>query len=235
MVNLHRFLGSVGVVLAGMLLLSVVESFLAFRRSPSRRSHLGTNLPLGVLTLATNLAFTIALGAACTFVPARPMGLALLIAGVVLLDFSTYVAHRAMHAVPFLWRFHRVHHADPLVDVTTTLRQHPGEGLVRFAFIALPTLVFGLPLEVVAIYRLISTMNGLLEHTNVRLFGPLDRVLAWVVVSPDMHKVHHSEDPRESDSNFGNILSAFDRLLRTFTTPTRCEGVRYGLGAPPRT
>lgn len=225
MPHIQRFLSSVGVVVVGMLVPSVVESIFAFQRSRWRTAHLPINLGLAALTLTTNLLFTIGLVSVGSAIDARPATLGLVIGGIVVLDFCTYLAHRLMHHIPLLWPAHRLHHADPLVGVTTTLRQHPVEGLWRFAFIAVPALLMGLPLEAVVLYRLISTVNALLEHTNVRVWPPLDRMLSWLVVTPNMHKVHHSEDPREADTNFGNILSVCDRVLRTFTPSERSANV----------
>ena len=124
---------------------------------------------------------------------------------------------------------HRVHHSDPLVDVTTTLRQHPIEGFVRFLFILAPAWALGLPAEAVASYRALSALVGLAEHMNVRLWDPLDRALAWLACTPNMHKLHHSRLPLETDSNFGNLFSGFDRVFRTFLSPSPARAVDYGL------
>jgi sterol desaturase/sphingolipid hydroxylase (fatty acid hydroxylase superfamily) len=134
-----------------------------------------------------------------------------------------------MHRVPALWRVHRVHHSDRFVDVTTTLRQHPLETLLRFLFIMVTALPLGLPVAAVAAYRLLSVINALFEHANLRLWQPLDGLLSLVVVTPNMHKVHHSRFQPETDSNYGNILSLFDRAFRTFTPTERSARVEYGL------
>jgi sterol desaturase/sphingolipid hydroxylase (fatty acid hydroxylase superfamily) len=150
--------------------------------------------------------------------------LAQIIGGFVVLDFSFgYLAHRTMHGSPTLWRAHRVHHSDPFVDATTTFRNHPIEGLWRFLFLIVPIWVLGVPAEAVALQRLLTVINGSLEHANIRVWPPLDRVLSLIWVTPNMHKVHHSRDRAETDSNYGNILSIYDRIFRTFTPTDRAR------------
>jgi sterol desaturase/sphingolipid hydroxylase (fatty acid hydroxylase superfamily) len=149
--------------------------------------------------------------------------------GVVALDFSFYVAHVAMHKVPAFWKVHRVHHSDPVVDVTTTIRQHPIEGVIRYAFMAAFACAFGVGIRAFAVYRLWSAINGLLEHANLRVPRRLDAALSLITTWPNMHKVHHSRDVGESDTNYGNIFSWFDRLFSTFTPSWRGETVVCGL------
>ena len=110
-----------------------------------------------------------------------------------MLDFSVgYLSHRTMHMWPFMWRFHKVHHSDPFVDVTTTYRTHPVETVWRFLFAIVPIWTLGLPAEALLIQRLLQASNGVIEHANIRLWSPLDRVLSLVWVTPNVHKIHHS-------------------------------------------
>jgi sterol desaturase/sphingolipid hydroxylase (fatty acid hydroxylase superfamily) len=151
-------------------------------------------------------------------------------AGVILLDFTVgYLAHRGLHIFPTLWRFHRIHHSDVFVDVTTTYRTHPVETFWRFLFVIVPVWTLGIPAQAVVIQRLLQATNGILEHSNVRLWRPLDRVLSLVWVTPNVHKIHHSRDVAETNSNYGNVLSIYDRLLGTFTPADRAFSVVYGL------
>jgi sterol desaturase/sphingolipid hydroxylase (fatty acid hydroxylase superfamily) len=146
------------------------------------------------------------------------------------LDFMYgYAAHVLLHKIPMLWRVHRVHHSDPFVDVTTSLRQHPIEGLWRFIFMTIPAWILGLPAAGIVVYRLVSRVNGILEHANIRLWRPFDRAGSLVWCTPNMHKVHHSNEPAETDSNYGNILSIYDRAFGTFTNTDRARHVVYGL------
>ena len=148
---------------------------------------------------------------------------------VLVLGFLLYVAHIAMHKVPLFWRVHRVHHSDPAVDVTTTIRQHPFEGVIRYACIALFAFPIGANPEAFAVYRVWSALNGLLEHANIRIPPWLDRSLSWVTTWPGMHKIHHAREPHLTDTNYGNIFSLWDRLFFTFMPAKQAVAVSYGL------
>ena len=151
------------------------------------------------------------------------------IAGIIALDLFAYVAHVLLHKTPFAWRFHRVHHSDEAVDVTTAFRQHPGETIWRVLW-QLPAIVLlGLPLWIVAVYLTISAANAQLEHANIRVPETLDRRLRLLFVTPNMHKVHHSRLQPETDSNYANIFSVWDRLFGTYTRSVDFETLRYGL------
>ena len=153
-----------------------------------------------------------------------------IVVGVLVLDFSTgYLAHRIMHMWPAMWRFHRVHHSDDFVDVTTTYRTHPVETVWRFLFAIVPVWLLGVPAAAVVIQRLLQASNGVLEHSNIRLWAPIDRVLSLVWVTPNVHKIHHSRQPAETNSNYGNILTIYDRVLGTYTPAERAHSVIYGL------
>jgi sterol desaturase/sphingolipid hydroxylase (fatty acid hydroxylase superfamily) len=147
----------------------------------------------------------------------------------VALDFATYGAHVAMHKVPFLWRVHRVHHSDPVLDVTTSVRQHPIESAWRYFALALCAVALGVGPAAFAVYRLVSAVTALLEHANVRMPRRLDRCLSWVTTWPGMHKIHHSRVQAQTDSNYGNVLSCWDRLFRTFTPVDRVDALECGL------
>lgn len=229
----------VSTIVAAMVVITLVEVAIPLqRRDRWSTTHLAPNLSLTAITFATNAVFNALLVGALLALQAHERGLLPRLAlppvvataiTVVVLDFSFYVAHVAMHHSPVLWRVHRVHHADPAVDVTTTIRQHPGEGVIRYVFMAAFAIALGAPPAAFAIYRAWSVLNGLLEHANVRVPRGLDQALALVVTSPSMHKVHHSRVPAETDTNYGNIFSVFDRLFGTFTPTVRGERIAYGL------
>jgi len=158
-----------------------------------------------------------------------PGGWMTAVIAVLALDFSFYLAHVAMHELPAFWRFHRVHHSDPAVDVTTTLRQHPGEGVIRYVFLAAFAIALGTSPGAFAVYRLGSAFSGLLEHANIRVPRRLDRLLSLVFTFPNLHKIHHSRDARYTDTNYGNIVSLWDRLFFTFTPSRFGTKIFYGL------
>ena len=153
------------------------------------------------------------------------------IASVVIMDFVIYLQHVMVHAVPALWRLHRVHHADLDFDVTTGARFHPLEiilsMLIKFATIA----VLGPPVLAVVIFEVVLNGTAMFNHSNVRLPLGIDRVLRWLVVTPDMHRVHHSVEDDEANSNFGFNLPWWDRLFGTYRDQPRAghEGMTIGI------
>jgi hypothetical protein len=128
-----------------------------------------------------------------------------------------------------MWRFHQIHHSDPFVDVTTTYRTHPVETAWRFLFAIAPVWVLGIPAQAVVIQRILQTTNGVIEHANIRLWPPLDRILSLIWVTPNVHKIHHSRAVAETNSNYANLLTLYDRLLGTYTPAFRARSVVYGL------
>ena len=149
--------------------------------------------------------------------------------GVLALDLFAYLAHVLLHKSWLGWQFHRVHHSENAVDVTTTFRQHPGETVWRILWQLAAIVVFGIPLWVVVVYLIFSGLNAELEHANIRLNSRVDRLLRLLVVTPNMHKVHHSRNQRETDSNYSNIFSIWDRLFGTYTSETDFRSLSYGL------
>jgi sterol desaturase/sphingolipid hydroxylase (fatty acid hydroxylase superfamily) len=229
-------LATIGAILVTMAVVTAIETAIPLRARD--RAHLAPNLALTFLTFATNAVFNAVLVAALVWSQAHRTGLLpRLVLGpiasgaivVVALDSIFYGLHVAMHRVPILWRFHRVHHADPLVDVTTSIRQHPGEGVIRYVAMAACAIPLGAGPGAFAIYRAWSALNALFEHANVRAPARLDRILGLVTTWPHMHKVHHSRHAHETDSNYGNIFSLWDRLFGTYTSSSRGTQVVYGL------
>lgn len=149
-----------------------------------------------------------------------PFWLSVLVA-VISMDFVIWLQHVMVHAVPALWRLHRVHHADLDYDLTTGARFHPLEiilsMLIKFATI----MVLGPPLIAVILFEVILNGMAMFNHGNVRLPTGLDQLLRWFIVTPDMHRVHHSVEDDEANSNFGFNLSWWDRLLGTYRDQPR--------------
>jgi len=226
-------------VLAALALASVIEAAIPLRKQ-SRRLYgrLATNLALLIMTLGLGMLFNFLLAIGAAYVEESGIGLLQVVgAGAVVsfvvtvlaLDGATYLVHRVMHQTPLLWRVHLVHHIDASVDATTAFRQHPVEGLLRFSFIAATAWILGAPPVAVAIYRLLGSLNAVLEHSNLKVPGWLDRIVAYVWVTPHMHKVHHSRERTETDSNYANLFSFFDRLFGSYTPSGRGKSVAYGI------
>src|SRR5215813_11839345 len=232
------FLNNITLILVvmaiGALIETVVPMFVAGSWKHARRA---ANLWLTTTVFLLNwLLASVAAVAALTLRPAGlmarlqwPMWLQVA-TGIVVLDFSVgYFSHRTMHMWPAMWRFHQVHHSDEFVDVTTTYRTHPVETVWRFLFAIVPVWILGLPAQAVVIQRLLQATNGVIEHGNIRLWPPLDRVLSLVWVTPNVHKIHHSRQVSETNSNYANVLTLYDRLFGTYTPVSRVESVVYGL------
>lgn len=134
----------------------------------------------------------------------------------VLLDLGDYAYHRFMHHTPWLWRFHLVHHTDQVVDSSTTVREHPGETVVRGLFLVLWTLLLGASYEVLLLRQAAETVSAVFAHSAVRMPKRLARGLGWVFVTPNLHHVHHHYVLPYTDRNFGGVLSIWDRLFGTF-------------------
>jgi sterol desaturase/sphingolipid hydroxylase (fatty acid hydroxylase superfamily) len=158
-----------------------------------------------------------------------PMLIAIPLA-VVVMDFIIWLQHVMFHAVPALWRLHRVHHADPDYDLTTGARFHPIEiilsMLIKFATIV----VLGAPVVAVVTFEVMLNATAMFNHGNIRLPAALDRVLRWVFVTPDMHRVHHSIEDDETNSNFGFNLTWWDRLLGTYREQPRAGQIGMTIG-----
>lgn len=151
--------------------------------------------------------------------------------GVVLLDLAIYLQHVLVHAVPALWRLHRMHHADLEFDVTTGARFHPFEILLSMLLKMMVITALGAPAVAVLVFEVLLNATAMFNHSNVRIPPGLDRVLRLIVVTPDMHRVHHSVVPREANSNFGFNLPWWDRLFGTYRAEPAAgqEGMTIGL------
>lgn len=151
------------------------------------------------------------------------------IVGLLLLDLiGAYLAHYVQHKISVLWRFHLIHHTDTWIDTTSANRHHPGESVIRFVFTTLGVLVVGSPMWLVFLYQSLSVVFSQFNHANIALPRKFDQILSWVIVSPDMHKVHHHYELPYTDSNYGNIFSIWDRVFGTFKV-LRKDDIVYGV------
>ncbi len=197
-----------------------------------------TNGVLGILLLGVLIATSISLAQAHGFGLLRMIELPVWAEGLLallLFDVWMYWWHRINHVIPFLWRFHRVHHSDPSMDVTTALRFHPGEIILSTAA-RLPLIaILGMELWQLALYELIATPVIALHHSNVNLPRRIDDALRWLIVTPWMHWVHHSRERRETNSNYSSLLSAWDRVFGTYRLHDAPKQIRFGLDEFPDT
>lgn len=154
-----------------------------------------------------------------------------ILVGILARSFTSWATHLAMHKIPFLWRFHRVHHTDTFLDISTTVRFHPVELLINIpiAFAAIASL--GISPVTLMIYELLDAGMNVLTHANIRIPRSLDRVLRILFVTPDMHRLHHSSYHRETDSNYGATLSIWDHVFRThsYKEPEALAEMELGL------
>lgn len=151
-----------------------------------------------------------------------------IIIGVLALDFSSWLVHWVMHKIKPLWGFHLIHHTDTTVDVTTGLRHHPGDSILRGIFFMLLIFVSGAPMYSVMVYQTLLVLATAFTHANISLPKKLDKVLSYLFVSPNMHKVHHHWKQPYTDSNYGGVFSIWDRIFGTYRTLDPKE-LRYGL------
>jgi sterol desaturase/sphingolipid hydroxylase (fatty acid hydroxylase superfamily) len=209
----------------------------AYRRG-TRLRNVSRNLAITAIFLGVNLLlhpvspFAARLSADAQFGLSYWLGLSWvgqLALGIVGLDLFAYFAHVTMHELGWMWRFHRMHHSDNLVDVTTAFREHPGETLWRIGWHVAGVFVFGAPAWVLVAYLTLSAFNAQLEHANIKLPERLDSWLRLLFVTPNMHKMHHSRYQPETDSNYANLLSIWDRLGGTYNSGPAFAELRYGL------
>lgn len=231
-----------GVFLGVFLLLALWETLSPRRvRSFQRRLRWSNNLGLVVLdTFALRVLFPAAAVGAAILAQQEGWGLFNILAlpewivvltSILLLDLAIYLQHVMFHAVPVLWTLHRVHHADLDIDVTTGLRFHPAEIVLSMIIKLAVVTALGAPPVAVLVFEVLLNATAMFNHANLRLPKRLDRALRWVVVTPDMHRVHHSVLPHERNSNYGFNAPWWDRLFGTYIPqPTAGhEGMTIGL------
>jgi len=209
-----------------------------YRDRRSRLRHALPNVALTLILVLTNLALSFSSTYLAGLTVRNGIGVFFLfglsawpqaVFGVVALDLFAYFAHVLLHKSWLGWQFHRVHHSENAVDVTTAFRQHPGETVWRMLWQLSAVLVFGIPIWVVIVYLILSGLNAQLEHANIKMASRLDCLLRLLIVTSHMHKLHHSREQRETDSNYSNIFSFWDRIFGTYRAETDFEKLRYGL------
>lgn len=216
----------------------VENAFPLFKFKYNKWKHAGINIFFTITTLVINFLFALLIVFASDWTVAYHFGLLQwmqlplmfqLIAGLLVLDFiGAYLVHLIEHKIKWMWKFHMVHHADTCVDTTTANRHHPGESVFRAVFTVAAVFICGAPMWLVMLYQSLSVVLSQFNHANIKMNESIDRILRLVIVSPNMHKVHHNYMRPETDTNYGNIFSVWDRLFGTYYY-TPVAGLKYGL------
>ncbi|WP_226789081.1 sterol desaturase family protein [Polaribacter porphyrae] len=188
--------------------------------------HAKTNLALLLSTMIINVVFGVLTVGVFLWIDANNFGLlnmvdlpvwVEIILAIMILDFtSQYVVHYLLHKVPFMWKFHTVHHSDTHVDVTSGTRHHPIDFIFRETFALIGVLIAGLPVSYYLMYRILTVLFTYFSHADISLPTKLDKAISYVFISPNTHKFHHHHVMPWTDTNFGNIFSFWDRIFGTF-------------------
>ena len=234
--SLHR-----GLILAGGIaffwLLESVKPLFSFKYK--KWNHAGINIFFTITTIIVNFVMAFILLMTAEWAVQNKFGIlqwlpeiniwVFTIIGLLLLDLiGAYLAHLVQHKTKWMWRFHLIHHTDTWIDTTTANRHHPGESVIRFVFTTLGVLVVGSPMWLFFLYQSMSVVFSQFNHANIALPKKVDTWISYIIVSPDMHKVHHHYVLPYTDSNYGNIFSIWDRLFGTFTT-LKNDQIIYGV------
>ena len=233
--SLHRAL----ILAGGITFFWLVESAIPlFKFQYNKWRHASINIFFTLTTIVINFGFALLMVKTSDWTIANNFGIlnmvslpsiASAIIGLLLLDFiGAYLVHMIEHKVKFLWKFHMVHHADTQVDTTTGNRHHPGESVVRAVFAILAVLVLGTPMWMVMVYQSLSVVLTQFNHANIKIPKWFDQSFGYIIVSPNMHRIHHHIKRPQTDSNYGNIFSFWDRLLGTYNFTPMSE-ITYGL------
>ena len=233
--GLHRAL----ILAGGIAIFWMIESAIPlFRFSYNKWKHASLNIFFTMTTVIVNFCFAFLIVLTSMWCKQHSFGLlywfklpivAELILGLLLLDLiGAYLIHVIQHKIKWMWKFHMVHHADTYVDTTTANRHHPGESVFRAVFTILAVFISGTPIWLIMLYQSLSALLSQFNHANISLPYWIDKPLSWIIVSPDMHKVHHHFKRPQTNSNYGNIFSFWDRLFGTYhDTPAR--DIKFGL------
>ncbi|MBK9504438.1 MAG: sterol desaturase family protein [Chitinophagales bacterium] len=232
---LHRSL----ILFGGMLFFYLIEyAAPLFNFNYRKLQHAGINLLFTLTTIIINFLFAFTIVKIGDWSIQQHIGILTFlninllwytIIGLLLLDLiGAYTVHYVEHKIKWMWRFHLIHHSDTHIDTTSANRHHPGESVFRLFFTVIAVGIIGAPIWLVMMYQSASVVLSQFNHANIRLPLWLDKTLSWVIVSPNMHKVHHHYVQPYTDSNYGNIFSIWDRIFGTYTTLAP-EKITYGI------
>lgn len=233
--SLHRSL----ILFGGMLFFYLIEyAGPLFKFNYKKLSHAGINLVFTLTTIIVNFLFAFTIVKIGDWSIQNNIGilthvhvslLLYTIIGLLLLDLiGAYTVHYVEHKVKWMWRFHIIHHSDTFIDTTSANRHHPGESIFRLFFTVIAVGIVGAPMWLVMLYQSVSVILSQFNHANIKLPSWLDKGISLLIVSPNMHKVHHHYVQPYTDSNYGNIFSIWDRLFGTFKTLSP-DKIHYGI------
>lgn len=229
-----------GILAGGIALFWILESaFPFFKFHYNKWQHAGINIFFTLTTIIINFVLAFILLRTADYAFTNKWGLLnwlpemniwmYTIVGLLLMDFiGAYLAHFTEHKIKVLWRFHLIHHSDTYIDTTSGNRHHPGESVIRFVFTTLGVLIVGCPMWMVFMYQTLSVVATQFTHANICLPKKWDKWMSYILVSPDMHKIHHHYKLPYTDSNYGNIFSIWDRIFGTYLYMER-ENIVYGI------
>lgn len=221
----------------------IENAFPLFRMNYKKWNHAGINLFFTGTTILVNFSMAFLLLQSAAWVTQHEFGILYWLninnlwlyafVGLLLLDLiGAYLAHLVQHKVRWMWKFHLIHHTDTWVDTTTANRHHPGESVIRFVFTLFGVWLVGAGMGLVFLYQSLSVVFSQFNHANMPLPKKVDKWISYLIVSPDMHKVHHHFQLPYTDSNYGNIFSVWDRLFGTFSYLDRNQ-IHYGVDTHP--
>jgi sterol desaturase/sphingolipid hydroxylase (fatty acid hydroxylase superfamily) len=228
------------ILIGGLMFFAMAESiFPLVNMQYNKVKHAGINLFFTFTTILINFSLAFMLLRASDWAVTNKFGLlqwvalptwAFALLGLMLLDLvGAYFIHWLEHRVKWMWQFHLIHHTDTHIDTTSANRHHPGESVFRFVFTTIAVLICGAPMWLVMMYQAASLITSQFIHANISLPKSIDKALSWVLVSPDMHKVHHHYTLPLTDTNFGNIFSIWDRIFGTFAYVPDATQLVYGI------
>tara|TARA_B100000214_G_scaffold371340_1_gene347530 strand:- start:211 stop:1056 length:846 start_codon:yes stop_codon:yes gene_type:complete len=227
-------------LISGLLFFLLLESGIPlFKMRYDKMRHGLINISFTIITLFINLAGAVGIIFVVQYCETNNTGILNMVDipswlnilfGLAILDFiGAWFIHWLEHSVKWMWKFHLIHHSDPFVDVTSGLRHHPGENILRLCFTILAIFISGASIGLVMLYQTISVFFAHLTHANINIPTKIDKFLSFVFVTPNFHKIHHHFAQPQTDSNYGNIFSIWDHLFRTTSTIGSIDKITYGI------